>query len=238
MPVPLYQSLARQIAHELGGSDVVPGTALPPERQLMQRYRCGRNTLRRALALLREEGLIEQGQGRVARVTARTLTKPLSDLADFHSFARARGVTPRTDVLAFEASHGTLQTDIHFGVGATPWRLRRRRALDRQVVVYQEAWLPPEVGAVLTRGDLHNDSLYRLLDERLGWRLQGARDTVSAGRSSDAVRTAFGPASPEVVVRADRQGWLADGRVVELSNSYVRPEFFRFTAATGPAPSD
>lgn len=236
MSIPLYESLARQMAHELSGGEVAPGTDLPPERQLMQRYRCGRNTLRRALALLRDEGVIELGQGRVARVTARTLTKPLSDLADFHSFARARGVTPRTDVLAFDASHGTLQTDIHFGVGAVPWRLRRRRALDRQVVVYQEAWLPPEVGEVITRGDLHNDSLYRLLDERLGWQLQGARDTVSAGRSADDVRAAFGPAGPDVVVRADRQGWLADGRVVELSNSYVRPEFFRFTASTGTAP--
>ncbi len=233
---PLYQSLARQIAQELGSGGVARGTALPAERLLLQRYKCGRNTLRRALAVLRDEGLIEQGQGRVARVAAGALTKSLSDLADFHSYARARGVTPRTDVLSFEETRGTLQTDIHFGSGARPWCLKRRRALDRQVVVYQEAWLPAEVGAAVARGDLHDDSLYRLLDLKLGWRVSGARDTVSAGHSEPEVREAFGASGPDVVVCADRQAWLPDGRVVELSRSFVRPEFFRFTASTGSAP--
>ncbi|MEM6987337.1 MAG: GntR family transcriptional regulator [Pseudomonadota bacterium] len=227
-----YHLLARRIALELRSSDFTPGTELPAERRLMQRYGCGRNTLRRALALLADEGLIERGQGRVARVTKRTLTKPLSDLADFHSYARSRGVTPRTEVIDFSESSGTLQTDIHFQTGAAPWCLRRRRSVDRHTVVYQVAWLPAEVGRSLTRSDLHNDSLYRLLNERLGWQVIGARDTVSAGHSSAEVRDGFGPNAPDVVVRADRQGWLDDGRVVELSCSYVRPEFFQFSAST------
>ncbi|MEM9604696.1 MAG: GntR family transcriptional regulator [Pseudomonadota bacterium] len=231
-----YQRIARRMALELRGGDFASGTALPAERRLMQRYGCGRNTLRRALALLENEGLIDRGQGRVARVTRNTLTKTLSDLADFHSYARARGVTPRTDVLAFEPSKGTLQTDLHFPAGESPWCLRRRRAIDRQVVVYQEAWLPAEVGRVLRRADLHDDSLYRLLGARLGWAVTGARDTVSAGHAPPAVHDAFGPAGPDVVVQADRQAWLADGRVVELSCSYVRPEFFRFSASTGELP--
>lgn len=227
-----YRVLARSIAQQLGGGDVAPGTTLPAERRLMQRYACGRNTLRRALAVLEEEGLIDRGQGRVARVTNRTLSKSLSDLADFHSFARARGATPRTEVVAFCESEGTLQTDIHFKVGGLPWRLCRKRSLDRRVVVYQEAWLPAEVGRVLSKSDLHDDSLYRLLEERLGWRISAARDTVSAVHSTGEVQSAFATDGLDVLMRADRRGWLADGRVVELSCSYVRPEFFQFTASS------
>lgn len=44
--------------------EVGPGKLLPSQRTLMQRYDVSDGTVKRALALLHEEGLVETEQGR------------------------------------------------------------------------------------------------------------------------------------------------------------------------------
>lgn len=47
-----------------------PGSFLPTEKQLMESYSAGRTTIRRALSLLQEEGLIEARQGSGSMILA------------------------------------------------------------------------------------------------------------------------------------------------------------------------
>ena len=64
MPETLQERVARLIRDSLGE----PGSALPSEAELVERYGASRNTVRAALAALEAEGLITSSQGRTRTV--------------------------------------------------------------------------------------------------------------------------------------------------------------------------
>jgi DNA-binding transcriptional MocR family regulator len=60
---PLYQQLAQAITDAVERSDILPGSRLPPERNLAETLRLSRTTVVQAYARLREAGTIESRHG-------------------------------------------------------------------------------------------------------------------------------------------------------------------------------
>lgn len=60
----LYRQLADLLRSGIYAGEFPPGTQLPTERELMERYDASRNTVRLALGMLTNEGLIVSSRGR------------------------------------------------------------------------------------------------------------------------------------------------------------------------------
>ncbi|GAA2510947.1 GntR family transcriptional regulator [Pilimelia columellifera] len=69
-PRPRYQQLAGLIRDQIRSGELPPGTRVPTEVELRKRYDVSRNTVRDALEVLRNEGLLISSQGRGAWVRA------------------------------------------------------------------------------------------------------------------------------------------------------------------------
>ncbi|MET7715411.1 GntR family transcriptional regulator [Streptomyces sp. NPDC005407] len=63
-PGPLYQQVAAAIRQGIADGDFPPGSPLPSEAQLIERYQVSRPTVRNAISALRSEGLIEVRHGK------------------------------------------------------------------------------------------------------------------------------------------------------------------------------
>jgi DNA-binding GntR family transcriptional regulator len=61
---PVWRQLAAILRGMIESGEIGKGKLLPSQRTLMQRYEVSDGTVKRALALLREEGLIETEIGR------------------------------------------------------------------------------------------------------------------------------------------------------------------------------
>lgn len=70
-PVPLYQQLADLLAARIESGDLEPESPLPSEKTLMQEYGLARGTVRRAVEVLRERGLVITIQARGTYVANR-----------------------------------------------------------------------------------------------------------------------------------------------------------------------
>lgn len=57
-PVPPYRQLAAIIRDQIESGELQPGDRVPSETTLQQTYGLARGTVRRAVALLREEGAV------------------------------------------------------------------------------------------------------------------------------------------------------------------------------------
>lgn len=60
----VYRQLADQLRAAIIGGEYGPGSAIPSEMTLMQRYGVARNTVRLAMTMLREDGLVVTHHGR------------------------------------------------------------------------------------------------------------------------------------------------------------------------------
>jgi GntR family transcriptional regulator len=69
---PRYQQVAAALRKAITSGDLDPTTALPSEAELQQRHGVSRDTVRKALAMLTQEGLITTGQGRARYIRSYT----------------------------------------------------------------------------------------------------------------------------------------------------------------------
>ncbi|MFD3488822.1 GntR family transcriptional regulator [Streptomyces sp. NPDC058665] len=69
-PGALYQQVAAEIRSGITAGEYTPGAPLPSEAQLIDRYKVSRPTVRKAIAALRAEGLIEVIHGKGSYVRA------------------------------------------------------------------------------------------------------------------------------------------------------------------------
>lgn len=91
---PIYQQVAARLAQEIANGTYEPGSLLPSETHLMERYSVSRPTARAAIAELRQLGLVESQHGKgtfVRRPTEPTVTLDQSITRSgriFHAYDR------------------------------------------------------------------------------------------------------------------------------------------------------
>jgi DNA-binding GntR family transcriptional regulator len=57
-PVPVYQQVANVLAARIASGELAPHRPIPSETSIVQEFGIARGTARRAVALLRERGLV------------------------------------------------------------------------------------------------------------------------------------------------------------------------------------
>jgi GntR family transcriptional regulator len=94
-PTALHEQVAAEIRRAITDGEAGPGDRIPQARDLATVLGVNRNTVLRALRLLRDEGLVEMGRGRGIRVTGSPnrgavigKTKELIDFARRHGYRR------------------------------------------------------------------------------------------------------------------------------------------------------
>ena len=102
MKTPLYKSLANDLRAEIESGRYPVGDQLPPEIELCTLYSVSRHTMRDALRLLREAGLLERRRGSGTTVLTRepppAFVQPLGGLDEILQFAHdARLAVRRID---------------------------------------------------------------------------------------------------------------------------------------------
>jgi GntR family transcriptional regulator len=68
-PTALHEQVAAAIRRAIAAGEAQPGDRIPQARDLAAVLGVNKNTVLRALRLLRDEGLLEMGRGRAIRVT-------------------------------------------------------------------------------------------------------------------------------------------------------------------------
>src|SRR5687767_8118172 len=95
---PLYHRVYRQIAEGIEHGELQPGDRLPSERRLCDALGVSRATVRRAVAELVADGLVEP-RGRGSYVSGAALAEPPNTLVSLTELGRSRGLEASARVL-------------------------------------------------------------------------------------------------------------------------------------------
>ena len=96
---PLYHQLMQRIRGDIERGVYPVGSRIPPEHELEKLYQVSRVTVRRALAELTSEGLLERKQGKGTFVATPRGGLPLKNLHSFHDSCKLNRVKPSIDVI-------------------------------------------------------------------------------------------------------------------------------------------
>src|SRR3569833_738583 len=100
IPIPLYYQLKERLTQQIMGGDFQPGTLMPSERELSDRYGISRMTVRQALGEMVKEGLLLREQGKGTFVAEPKITQGLLRLTSFSEDMQSRGLKPDSHVRA------------------------------------------------------------------------------------------------------------------------------------------
>ena len=96
---PLYHQLMQRIAEDIERGTYPVGSRIPPEHRLEELYNVSRVTVRRALAELTSEGMLERKQGKGTFVSTPRISQDLKNIHSFHDACKQNGFQGGTIVV-------------------------------------------------------------------------------------------------------------------------------------------
>jgi GntR family transcriptional regulator len=162
-------------------ANLPPGSELPSERELAERYGVARMTVRGEIDRLTAEGLTYRLQGRGTFV-AEPRVAQAGSLSSFTEDMRGRGMKPSSVVLAQEEIEATalLAGKLELAPGAPVLRVDRVRLADGRAMAVEQAYLPMDRFPGVAESDFSRASLFELLGDRWGAGLGDADQRVVA----------------------------------------------------------
>jgi GntR family transcriptional regulator len=207
-----YRHIADDLSRRVEAGEFAAGRLLPSEAELSTAYGASRMTVRKALELLRDEGLIDSRQGLGWFAATDPLRQTLGRLGTIESQLTDLGIHSERRVL-------------DFGVVDAPPRVRQvlrvKRVLEvRRVNLADGApfarvtvWCSAQLGRRLTREQVERSPIYDVIGIPLG----GAVQTIAAAAAGrDDAEVLDIPVDSPVLV-CERTTSSADGEPVLLS---------------------
>lgn len=207
------------------------GALLPSESQLAERFHTSRETIRKALARLREEGYIQSQKGKGSIVlTQQQFVFPVAGVVSYKELVERQNLQSTTKLLSKTivdlpvARFATVEPNV------TPWSatklVRLRTVNDEPLIIdidYIDRAIVPEISRTIAE-----DSLYQYFEHDLHLAIAYAKKeiTVEPATAEDQAVLHLGPSNVVVVVRSATS--LDDTTTFQFTESRHRPDRFRF----------
>ena len=235
---PLYLQLKRWIEDAIGRGDIVPGDALPSERDLATRVDVSRVTVRKAVLQLVNDGVLVQRHGSGTFVAPQTrVEQSLSQLTSFTEDMARRGMAVSAEWLDRGLYLPSPEETVTLGLSPDDQvaRISRLRLTGDVPLAIERASLSARI---LPDPTAIEDSLYRYLDKsgnRPIRAIQRIRAANLGEEDAELLRVPAGSAGLNI----ERTSYLASGRVIEFTRSIYRGDKYDFVAELrlGDAPA-
>lgn len=229
--VPFYRRVADALKAEIIDGSYPVGSLLPTEQDLGERFSASRYTVREALRLLMEDGMVERRQGRGTEVVRSQETpvyaQSLTSLSQLYDYAAdTRFLIDR--VLTIVADEELAQQ-----LGRLPGRqwlmaegVRTTSAGDvicaTRVYLHQDfAELGPELAE-------HQGAIHPLIEDRFGVQVSEVHQEITTGRPGSAIAAQINDPSAEMAILVTRRYLGADDRPILVSMNWHRLAGFAY----------
>ena len=225
---PLYRQLADVVRQRIAKGVWAVGTRIPSLNARAAEFGVGLITVRQAVALVAQEGLVRPERGRGTQVIARPPEHPripmqtsLAGLAEVYraSPPRLRLLDEGTSMPALDAAEGRPAARYH--------HIRRVHVRQRQAISVISLWLDDEVFRLSPRRFRHELIIPALLD-LAGDRIAAARQTLTISTAGPEAARALGISENAPVAEVRRVVRDHAGTVVYVCDLVYRSDYIKW----------
>ncbi|GAB4475267.1 MAG: transcriptional regulator NagR [Anaerolineae bacterium] len=222
--LPFYYQLSELLRSQIMSGELAPGDMLPTENELIKRYHLSRATVRQALDLLVQDGLIYRQRGRGTFVARPTIEQTLSRIISFTEDMQQRGLVPQTIVLASELvpAGEEIARMLEIEPGEELAHLKRLRLADGEPMSVENAFLVHRCCPGVLNRDYARTPLRETLEREYGIRLAYARQKIRAVSATRDLADLLGVASGAALLCIERVTLDDKGTPVEFLRIHHR----------------
>jgi len=226
LPVPLHFQIRALLIESIERGDVIPGSPLPPEKELANRYGVSLSPIRQAILDLVKEGVLYRRPGSGTFLREPPSTERVSVLGSFSESLRARGA--EVDVVILTQQRMGTPREIEDRVGTDGVVVvERLTVIDGEPAAVLRSSLPAGRFAGVAEATLPNGSLYRYLEDAMGVVPMRAETTVQVVPCTTQRSAQLGVAAGSPLLQATGAVYDADDDVIEAFEVQYRSDVVR-----------
>lgn len=231
--LPLYRRLAQTLRDAIAAGAHPIGTSLPTEVELCERHDVSRHTVREALRLLVDQGLIERRQGAGSRVIAAA-----PPVAYVHTIRSLSELFSYTEDTRFEVAAAGMTTLGEADAAAIRWPAETRWlriaglrwTADRSATVcHVTIFVHARFAGLLADVGRQTGPIHALIEARSGERVEEAVQEVAAAAMPADAATALGTPAGAPALRIVRRYLDASGGPMMVAVNWHPGDRFTYT---------
>ena len=164
-PLPLYHQLAEILTGKIRSGAYPPGSRIPAETSLAQRYGIGRPTVRQAVDLLVRKGLVKRRRGAGTFVTEAGNDVDLFSLAGTSAAFQRQGIPIDIQLLSPVCLKGVSGDRENPFSGGKAYVVTRLTLAEEHPVLLEKMYLHPRLFKGIEHMDLSGKSLARVVSD-------------------------------------------------------------------------
>jgi DNA-binding GntR family transcriptional regulator len=221
--VPLYFQVAEQLERAIVSGDLAPGDRITNEVALAGELGLSRPTMRQAIQVLVDKGLLVRKRGVGTQVVQGQIRRPV-ELTSLHDDLRRAGQDPHTQVLRCVQvrAEDDVAGELQLPPGAAVWDLLRVRMVGEEPLAVLHNHVPADT-IDLARVDLTSTGLYDAL-RGVGIHLRVAHQRIGARRADVREARLLGERRGAPLLTMSRTAYDDAGRAVELGDHVYRAD--------------
>jgi DNA-binding GntR family transcriptional regulator len=227
----LRHQLAQELRDRIVSGELAPGDKLPSEPELAHDRAVSRSSVRAAITLLEEEGLVRRRHGSGTYVTHRpTLLNDLSRNFGVSSLIAATGLNPGTaeETCALVAAPPSVADALEVDVGTPVTCLQRVRTADGRRVADTTDWCRREHLSPDELREIGDGSVYSALADR-GLGVHHGIATLTPGNADAEIAQRLDVARGALLLTIEQVDATAEGVPVLVSLEHHLADAFSFT---------
>jgi GntR family transcriptional regulator len=228
--VPLHRQIHDLVRQEIVTGRLAPGSRLPSEGGLAERWGVSLAPVRQALMHLAAEGYLDRHRGRGTFVRQPKFEEKISILSSFTGSHAEHG--DRLGLVTLYKGLVPRPPEVAAALGGRCRKLvliQRLARLKASPVALLSAYLDPARFPGIEERELDGGSLYRTFEKVYGIELVRADSHIEAVHATDEEAAPLGVGTGAMVLRVDSVTYDRADEAVEFSKILYRVERFRFS---------
>ncbi|RYC05924.1 GntR family transcriptional regulator [Nocardioides zhouii] len=228
--LPYYEQLKQLLLAEIAHNDLKPGHLMPSEAEMCARYGVSRTVVRQAVGELVSEGILQRMRGKGTFVARPKLSEQfMESTVGFFEDMTGHGHSVTSTVLSVDRIEvPDLVRERTGNTTATHCtEIVRLRAVDHEVVAFTKSYLNNDDPALLEHlrsVDLTSASLYQILEDSFGLRIESGHRSIEATAASSMMAKLLDVRPGEPLLYIESVGQTAQGTVAEFFRAWHRAD--------------
>ena len=232
MPKSKFEEIYRDLKCKIREGEFLYSELLPSENTLIGVYDCSRNTVRRAISGLVEDGYVQAVHGKGVQVIYQPSEKTnftVGGIESFQETAARNRMTYSTKVVVFEVL--TVEEDLaresSFPAGSEVLHIRRIRSVDDKPLILDVNYFLKCVVPGLTK-EIAEKSIYSYLEQELKMQIVTSKRRITVEKATPQDRELISMDSYNCLAVVTSNTFNSDGVMFEYTQSRHQPEYFSF----------
>ena len=213
--LPAYLQIHDQIKKEIDEEVWQIGQRLPSERDLAETFQVSRMTLRQAITLLVEEGVLERRVGSGTFVASTRVQEKMRGTTSFTEIMKSQGKTPSSQLISYRRTLPSKQEIEKLGINKTEniIRMERVRYADKLPVVYEVASIPEKFIKNFNKEEI-TSHFFQTLQEH-GYKIGKSQQTIYARLAKEKIAHYLGIPRGHAILALTQVSYFEDGTAFE-----------------------